>query len=122
MKPEIRVERIIDAPAASVFEAWTTVEGMQASWGPGGFTTTYAEIDLRPGGYYLLVMQPPVGEPFQLRGTYRQVIVPRLLAYTWQWTAEYPTAASPLSPSPSKTSATPPMSSLPTAGSPMTTP
>jgi uncharacterized protein YndB with AHSA1/START domain len=84
VKPEIRVERIIEGPRRAVFEAWTTVEGMRAWWGPGGFTTPYAEIDLRPGGSYLLVMQPPAGEPLHLRGTYREVIAPRLLVYTWQ--------------------------------------
>jgi len=55
--------------------------------GPGGFTMPYAEIDLRPGGSYVLVMQPPEGEPLQIRGTYREVVPPTRLAYTWQWTA-----------------------------------
>jgi uncharacterized protein YndB with AHSA1/START domain len=63
---------------------------MRQWWGPGGFTTPYAEIDLRPGGSYLLIMQPPEGEPLQLRGTYREIVPPRRLVYTWQWTAGVP--------------------------------
>ncbi|HEY8684757.1 MAG TPA: SRPBCC domain-containing protein [Chloroflexota bacterium] len=90
MKPEIRLEHVIEGPVEAVFRAWTTVEGMRQWWGPGAFTTPYAEIDLRPGGSYLLVMQPPEGEPLHLRGTYREVVPPRRLVYTWQWTAGVP--------------------------------
>jgi uncharacterized protein YndB with AHSA1/START domain len=90
MKPEVRIERVIDAPAEAVFRAWTTVEGMRQWWGPGGYTTPYVEIDLRPGGSYLLVMQPPEGEPLHLRGTYREIVHPRRLVYTWRWTSGVP--------------------------------
>lgn len=90
MKREVRIERVIEGPVEAVFRAWTTVEGMRQWWGPGGFTTPYAEIDLRPGGSYLLVMQPPQGEPLHLRGVYREVVPPRRLVYTWQWTAGVP--------------------------------
>jgi uncharacterized protein YndB with AHSA1/START domain len=90
MKREIRVERIIEGPIEAVFRAWTTVEGMCQWWGPGGFATPYAEIDLRPGGSYLLIMQPPQGEPLHLRGIYREVIPRKRLVYTWQWTSGVP--------------------------------
>ena len=90
MKREVRVERLIEGPIEAVFRAWTTVEGMRQWWGPGAFTTPYAEIDLRPGGSYLLVMQPPEGDPLHLRGTYREVVPLRRLVYTWQWKAGVP--------------------------------
>ena len=90
MTPELRIERVIDGPAEAVFHAWTTADGMRQWWGPGGFTTPYAEIDLRPGGSYLLIMQPPEGEPLELRGTYREIVRPRRLVYTWRWTSGVP--------------------------------
>jgi uncharacterized protein YndB with AHSA1/START domain len=35
-------------------------------------------------------MQPPEGEPLELRGTYREIVRPRRLVYTWRWTSGVP--------------------------------
>ena len=53
-------------------------------------TTPYAEIDLRPGGAYLLIMQPTEGEPLELRGTYREIERPRRLVFTCRWASGVP--------------------------------
>jgi uncharacterized protein YndB with AHSA1/START domain len=76
---------VFDAPRDAVFRAWTDPEELKEWWGPGEFTTPHAEVDLRPGGGYVLVMQPPGGEPMRLAGTYRQVEPPERLVYTWRW-------------------------------------
>ena len=55
----VRTEQLIAAPREEVFRAWTEPEQLKQWWGPGGYTTQYAEVDLRAGGRYLLVMQPP---------------------------------------------------------------
>lgn len=46
----IVIERTFDAPLADVWELWTTPAGLEAWWGPEGFTVTVQELDLRPGG------------------------------------------------------------------------
>jgi uncharacterized protein YndB with AHSA1/START domain len=81
----VRVTRIIDAPRDQVFRAWTDAEQIRRWWGPGEFTCPEAEVDLRPGGTYRLAMQPTAGDPFIVGGTYREVVPPELLVYTWRW-------------------------------------
>jgi uncharacterized protein YndB with AHSA1/START domain len=88
--PEVRIQQVVDAPRDAVFHAWTTPDSLRRWWGPGDFTTAIAEVDLRPGGAYHLVMQPPDGAPLHLGGTYREVDPPRRLVYTWQWVSGVP--------------------------------
>jgi uncharacterized protein YndB with AHSA1/START domain len=82
-----RVEliRVIEAPREEVFRAWTEPEQIRRWWGPGAFTCPEAEVDLRPGGSYRLVMAPTEGDAFVLGGTYREVDPPVRLVYTWRW-------------------------------------
>ena len=82
---QVEVVRTIDAPREEVFRAWTEPEQLRTWWGPGEFTCPEAEVDLRPGGSYRLVMQPVAGDPFVLGGTYREVDPPARLVYTWRW-------------------------------------
>jgi uncharacterized protein YndB with AHSA1/START domain len=79
------ISRVIAASRDKVFRKWTQPEELRRWWGPGGFTCPEAQIDLRPGGTYRLVMQPPAGEQMVLTGTYREVSPPELLVYTWRW-------------------------------------
>jgi uncharacterized protein YndB with AHSA1/START domain len=81
----VQVVRTIDAPPAEVFRAWTDPEQIRRWWGPGEFTCPEAEVDLRPGGSYRLVMQPVAGDPFVVAGTYHEVEPPVRLVYTWRW-------------------------------------
>ena len=87
----VRFVVVVDAPRADVFRAWTDPEELQAWWGPGAFTTPSASVDLRPGGRYELVMQPPGGDTrFVLAGEYREVRPPERLVYTWRWEVGVP--------------------------------
>lgn len=79
----VRIVRIIPAPREEVFRAWTVPERVRLWFGPGQFTVASAEIDLRPGGEYRILLQPPEGEPMALRGIYREVDPPRRLVFTW---------------------------------------
>jgi uncharacterized protein YndB with AHSA1/START domain len=81
----VEIVRTIDAPREEVFRAWTDPDRIRSWWGPGEFTCPEAEVDLRPGGAYRLVMQPAAGDPFVVAGTYREVDPPARLVYTWRW-------------------------------------
>jgi uncharacterized protein YndB with AHSA1/START domain len=81
----VEIVRKIAAPRDEVFRAWTDPDELRRWWGPGEFTCPEAEVDLRPGGSYRLVMQPSAGDPMVLTGTYREVEPPARLVYTWRW-------------------------------------
>ena len=85
----LQLTRTFAAPREKVFRAWTVPEELKKWWGPPGFATPSAEIDLRAGGKYRLGMQKlPDGPVFYLAGIYREVRAPERLVYTWRWEAE----------------------------------
>lgn len=81
----LRLTRTLKAPREKVFWAWTTSEALKSWYGPEGWTTPSAEVDLRVGGGYRIVMKGPQAEEIILSGTYREVQPPERLVYTWQW-------------------------------------
>ncbi|MFH1497739.1 MAG: SRPBCC domain-containing protein, partial [Verrucomicrobiota bacterium] len=53
---QIVTTRTIVQPRALVFRAWTDPKQLAVWWGPDGFTNTFHEFDLRPGGDWKFVM------------------------------------------------------------------
>ena len=85
----LNLRRIFKAPRKKVFRAWTDPEELKKWWGPEGYATPSAEVDLRVGGKYRLGMRKlPDGEIFYLSGIYREVRPPERLVYTWRWEAQ----------------------------------
>jgi uncharacterized protein YndB with AHSA1/START domain len=80
---ELRLQRVIPAPPASVWAAF--VEQLARWWGPEGFRVPGVDFEPRIGGRYRLDMQPPDGEPFHLSGEFREVDAPNRLAFTFAW-------------------------------------
>ena len=85
----LNLRRTFKAPRKKVFQAWTDPEELKKWWGPEGYATPPAEVDLRVGGKYRLGMRKlPDGELFYLSGIYREVRPPEKLVYTWRWEAQ----------------------------------
>ena len=85
----LNLRRIFKAERKKVFRAWTDPEELKKWWGPEGYATPSAEVDLRVGGKYRLGMRKlPDGEIFYLSGIYREVRPPERLVYTWSWEAQ----------------------------------
>ena len=61
---EMVITQIFDAPRELVFQAWTQPEHLAQWWGPKGFTNTFKEFDLRPGGTWEFIMHSPDGHDF----------------------------------------------------------
>jgi len=90
----ITFERIYQADISDVWDLWTTKEGIESWWGPGGFAVTVRKLDLRPGGellYAMTAIDPPQVEFMRNAGmpltteakiTYTEVVPRRRLAYT----------------------------------------
>ncbi len=85
LRPHLRMRRLLPAAPAEVFRAMTDGHELARWWGPRGFTTPRVDIDPRPGGSYVIDMQPPDGEAFQLSGEFLQVERPSRLVYTFRW-------------------------------------
>jgi len=79
----LTLRRVFNAPIEGVFEAWTNAEVLAGWFGPVGFTVTTAEIDLRDGGEYLIVLQSPEGLAIKHYGEYVVVTPPKRLVFTW---------------------------------------
>jgi uncharacterized protein YndB with AHSA1/START domain len=81
----VQVTRTVAAPREEVFRAWTDPERLKQWFGPGEFTIPEAELDVRPGGAYLIVMQSPDGDRLRLKGAYHEIAPPERLVFTWSW-------------------------------------
>ncbi|WP_284163388.1 SRPBCC domain-containing protein [Frigidibacter sp. SD6-1] len=55
------LERIINAPVAAVWAAWSDPEALRQWWGPDGFSCKTRRIDLRAGGEWVFDMIGPDG-------------------------------------------------------------
>jgi uncharacterized protein YndB with AHSA1/START domain len=58
---DLVVERILDAPRALVWKAWTDPEHLKQWWAPRPYQTPEVEIELRPGGIFRTRMTGPDG-------------------------------------------------------------
>ena len=78
---EIVISRVLDAPRELVFAAWTDLRHVSRWWGPRGFTTTTAEMDVRPGGVWRFVMHGPDGVDYPNKIVFLEVARPDRLVY-----------------------------------------
>jgi uncharacterized protein YndB with AHSA1/START domain len=68
------ITRLLAAPRAEVWKAWTEPERLKQWWGPKPFTAPVVKIDLRVGGRYLVAMRAPDGTDYWSGGTYREIV------------------------------------------------
>lgn len=73
---EIISTRVIDAPRERVFQAWTDPEQLALWWGPKGFTNTFHEFDLKPGGHWRFIMHGPDGTDYPNHSVFVEIVKP----------------------------------------------
>jgi uncharacterized protein YndB with AHSA1/START domain len=80
----LEIRRTIPAPRERVFDAWTQAKELNRWSAPSPMTPT-AQVDLRVGGRYRIVMRGPDGAEHRVGGVYRTIERPSKLVYTWKW-------------------------------------
>jgi len=78
---EIVISRVYDSPREIVWEAMTDPKRVVLWWGPRGFTTTIAKMDVRPGGAWQLTMHGPDGTDYPNKSVFVEVVRPERLVY-----------------------------------------
>ena len=83
----LRIERTFQAPAAAVFDAWTSDEVIRRWWQvENSWETSEVEVDLRVGGVVRVVMRDPDKDAeYGGGGHYTEIERPTRLAFTWTW-------------------------------------
>ncbi|MFL5102778.1 MAG: SRPBCC family protein [Xanthobacteraceae bacterium] len=92
---ELLLTRIIDAPRAKVFRAWTDPTLLKQWFAPLPYTTPVAELDVRPGGANLIVMRSPDGTELPNRGIYLEVVGNERLVFTDAYTEAWKPSEKP---------------------------
>ena len=79
---ELVLERIIKAPRQNIWRCWTEGELLMRWYCPLPWKVTEAELDVRPGGRFYVMMQGPGGEQAPAPGVYLAVDQGRRLVFT----------------------------------------
>lgn len=91
---KIVIERTYEASIEDAWELWTTKEGIEAWWGPDGFSVKVHELDLRAGGqmvYAMTAVDPPQVEFMKAAGmplttesrlTYTEIVPGKTIVFT----------------------------------------
>src|ERR1700724_3220454 len=82
------ITRIFDAPREAVFKAWTDPAQIALWLGPRSIRAKVDKMDLRPGGAYRIVFHDKEDEVHIVGGSYREIVPPERLAFTWTWATE----------------------------------
>jgi len=75
--------RTLAAAPETVWRAWTDADALRVWFAQTESPRWLAELDVRVGGRYRLVLREPGGAYYTVRGVYREVVPNRRLAFTW---------------------------------------
>jgi uncharacterized protein YndB with AHSA1/START domain len=82
-KTSFTTRRIVDAPRALVFDAFTKCEHLKNWMGPKSLTMVSCESDLRAGGRYRFVFRGPDGSEVGFSGEFKEVARPERVVRTF---------------------------------------
>ena len=97
MNSELDLEmiRVIDAPLALVWKAWTDPDLLKQWWTPRPWTTAAVSMDLRAGGAFKTTMRSPEGQEMPHEGVFLDVVAHQRIAFTDAVNADYRPSAEP---------------------------
>ena len=77
----LAITRLIDAPRALVFKAWTDPAHLAKWFFLDALPTTHTEIDVRPGGKWVMNLRTPEGASITARRVYREIVEPERIVF-----------------------------------------
>jgi uncharacterized protein YndB with AHSA1/START domain len=81
----VTLTRVLKAPRALVWQAWTDPAMLKEWWGPEHFTNPVVEGDIKEGGVLHITMHGPKGSPFDIDmpmvKRYREIVPGRKLVF-----------------------------------------
>ncbi len=92
---ELVLTRLLDAPRAKVYRAWTDPELLKKWFAPAPWTTPHAELDVRPGGGNLIVMRSPEGQDMPNAGVYLEIVPNEKIVFTDAYAKAWEPSAKP---------------------------
>lgn len=90
---EIVISRVLNAPRALVWRAWTDPKHIMQWWGPAGFINETCESDLQVGGRFRLEMRAPDGNVYPCIGTFREIVEHERIVYDGEAAEGHPCGA-----------------------------
>jgi uncharacterized protein YndB with AHSA1/START domain len=82
----LHITRVVDAPRALVFRAWTDPDQLVRWWGPHGFSLPSCKLDSHPGGSFRYHMRGPDGDDHYMQGKFREIVEPERIVFAGCWT------------------------------------
>ena len=82
---KLEIKRVINAPPARVYAAWTDPVQLKEWFGPESVQTRGITADVRVGGKYRWEIITEKGEDWAAFGEYRELVPGRKIVFTWQW-------------------------------------
>ncbi len=81
------LQKEINAPVETVFDAWTKPELIRQWFAPGSvMRVENAEVDKQVGGNYLIHMHDPEEKSDHIvSGTYEEIVENEKLVFNWKW-------------------------------------
>lgn len=78
---EIISSRVFDVARERLFNAWTDPDQLRQWWGPEGFSNTFQEFDMRPGGHWRFVMHGPDGTDYPNHSVFIEIAKPERIVF-----------------------------------------
>ncbi len=78
---EVITKRNFNVPVALLYKAWAQPEHLKNWWGPNGFTNTFYEFDLRPGGKWRFTMHGADGKNYENESVFETISQNKLIIF-----------------------------------------
>ena len=86
---DLVISRLVRAPRATLWRAWTDPQLLKQWWCPRPWTTDVRAFDLRPGGGFHTFMQGPDGGTSDNPGCFLDIVPQSRLVFTSMLTADW---------------------------------